>query len=302
MIKKLVTPILLLTSTFTLASENQFEELTINKLHQEVASGKLSFADVTQYYLDNIKALNPSLNAVISVNPNALQQALQKDKTYKKDQQQGLLYGVPVLLKDNIDTDFLPTTAGAIALKNNQPKANAPIVEKLLSEGAIILGKANLSELANFKSSPSVSGYSSVGGQTRNPYDEKVTPCGSSSGSASAVSSNLALVSLGTETDGSIHCPSAMNGVVGFKPTIHHISQQGIIPIAHSQDTAGPITRTVNDAKLTYMAITGVPVQEQSVTLKNKRIGVIPMMNHFNARFGAEFKATLSKLQSANKQ
>jgi Asp-tRNA(Asn)/Glu-tRNA(Gln) amidotransferase A subunit family amidase len=299
MIKKLLTPMLLLTSTFTLASVNQFDELTINQLHQGVASGKMSFADVTQYYLDNIKALNPNLNAVISLNPNALQQAVQKDKTYKKDEQQGLLYGVPVLLKDNIDTDFLPTTAGAIALKDNRPKANAPIVEKLLSEGAIILGKANLSELANFKSSPSVSGYSSVGGQTRNPYDDKVTPCGSSSGSAAAVSSNLALVSLGTETDGSIHCPSAMNGVVGYKPSIHHIAQQGIIPIAHSQDTAGPITRTVNDAKLTYMAITDVPIQKQNVTLKNKRIGVIPKMNHFNVGFDAEFKATLSKLKNA---
>lgn len=299
MIRKILTLVLLCLSISALAQQKTFEELTINQLHQGVASGAFNFAEVTQYYLNNIEALNPQLNAVISINPNAYQQALKKDEEYKRNKQLGGLYGVPVILKDNIDTNFLPTTAGSTALKKHVPKNNALIVEKLLSAGAIILGKANLSELANFKSTTSVSGYSAIGGQTKNPYNLNMTPCGSSSGSAVAVASNLALVSIGTETDGSIHCPSAMNGVVGFKPSIHHISQQGIIPIAHSQDTAGPIARTVADAKLTYTAITHVPLQEQLVSVKNKRIGVISSLNSFNKDHQSEFLNTVTQLQNA---
>lgn len=298
MIKKVLTPLLLCASAFAVAQQQQFDELTINQLHEGVAKGEFTFKEVTQYYLNNIKKQNPKLNAVISINPNALKEAAIKDSEYTKDQK-GILYGVPVLLKDNIDTNFLPTTAGSIALKNHVPKNNSPIVEKLLSEGAIILGKANLSELANFKSPTSVSGYSAIGGQTKNPYDLNITPCGSSSGSAVAVSSNLTLISLGTETDGSIHCPSAMNGVVGFKPSIHHISQQGIVPIAHSQDTAGPIARTVEDVQLTYNAISKVPFSKLKPDLKNKRIGVIPLLNRFNERHQNEFNQTLLELKNA---
>jgi len=299
MIKKLLIPVFLCLSVSSVAQQKTFEELTISQLHQGVASGAFNFAEVTQYYLNNIEALNPQLNAVISINPDAYQQARKKDEEYNRNKKLGGLYGVPVILKDNIDTKFLPTTAGSTALKNHVPKNNAVIVEKLLSAGAIILGKANLSELANFKSTLSVSGYSAIGGQTKNPYNLNITPCGSSSGSAVAVASNLALVSIGTETDGSIHCPSAMNGVVGFKPSIHHISQQGVIPISHSQDTAGPIARTVADAKLTYSAISHVPLLEQVASVKNKRVGIIPSINRFNKDHKSEFSNTLTLLQNA---
>lgn len=299
MIRTILIPLLLCLSLGAVATPKTFEELTIEQLHSGVARGEFTFAEVTQYYLSNIQKLNPKLNAVIAINPDAYEQARDKDKNFNTGLKHGPLYGVPVILKDNIDTRFLPTTAGSVALKNNVPKSNAPIVDKLLAAGAIILGKANLSELANFKSTKSVSGYSSVGGQTKNPYNGDMTPCGSSSGSAVAVASNLTLVSIGTETDGSIHCPSAMNGVVGFKPSIHHISQQGIIPIAHSQDTAGPIARTVEDAKLTYSVISQIPLQAQLATLKNKRIGVIPQLNRFNQHHKQEFSNTVSLLKNA---
>ncbi|TMO58272.1 amidase family protein [Pseudoalteromonas phenolica] len=301
MIKNCMVVLSLLISSSALSQPKDFSELTINQLHQGVKAGQFTFAEVTQYYLSNIQKHNPQLNAVITVNPDAYQQALNKDKRYKESGKQGILFGVPVLIKDNIDTKLMATTAGALALQNHYPSKNAPIVEKLLSEGAIILGKANLSEWANFKSSPSSSGYSHVGGQVKNPYDLTMTPCGSSSGSAVAVSSNLALVSIGTETDGSIHCPSALNGVVGFKPSIHHISQAGIIPIAHSQDTAGPITRTVTDAQLTYLAISEYAHKESPSThsLQGKRIGVIPGINQFNQTYKAEFEDALKRLGSA---
>ena len=165
----------------------------------------------------------------------------------------GPLAGMPILLKDNIETADMPTTAGSLALENNAPGRDAPLVARLRAGGAVIVGKTNLSEWANIRSSESISGWSAVGGQTRNPYDGERTPCGSSSGSAVAVAINLARAAIGTETDGSITCPASVNGVVGFKPTVGLVSRTHVVPISHSQDTAGPITRTVEDLSLIHI-------------------------------------------------
>jgi amidase len=292
----LVTTLFCLVSPF-LTAKTSFEELTISQLQQGVENGEFSYLAVTEFYLTQIEKLNPTLNAVITINPHAKAEAAAKDLAFKQGKQHGVLFGVPVLLKDNIDTTFLPTTAGALALANNIPSSNADIVNNLLAEGAIILGKANLSEWANFKSMKSSSGFSALGGQTRNPYNLSYTPCGSSSGSAVAVAANMSLVSIGTETDGSIHCPAAMNSVVGFKPTITNVSQRGIIPIAHSQDTAGPMARTVADAKKVYFAMAGSRAAPANKALNQVRIGVIPELYGFNKARQAEFDAIKSALK-----
>lgn len=289
--------VLSLLSPFANATKS-FDELTIAQLQHGVATGQFSYADVTAFYLAKIEQFNPSLNAVIAVNPNAYQDALAKDAAYKTATK-GLLYGVPVLLKDNIDTHFMATTAGALALANNIPSANAEIVDNLIAQGAIILGKANLSEWANFKSMKSTSGFSAVGGQTRNPFNRDYSPCGSSSGSAVALTANMSLVSIGTETDGSIHCPAAMASVVGFKPTLSHVSQKGIIPIAHSQDTAGPMARTVADAALVYYAMAGQTPKTHNKALKQARIGLFSSLYDFNRKSKTLFEAKLAALNKA---
>src|SRR5690606_3476978 len=169
----------------------------------------------------------------------------------------GPLHGIPVVLKDNIDATPMATTAGSLALRDLRPRRDAFLVQRLRQAGAVILGKANLSEWANFRSTRSISGWSSAGGQARNPYAPDRSPCGSSSGTAVAVAANLAVVGIGTETDGSILCPAAVTGIVGLKPTVGLVSRDGIVPIAHSQDTAGPMARTVEDAALVLAAIAG---------------------------------------------
>lgn len=279
-------------------SEPAFDELSISRLNQQIKNNIVTYQQVAQYYLNRIEHYNSRLNAVISVNPNAISQAKAADDAFKNGKLLGPLHGVPVLIKDNIDTSFLPTTGGSLALINNRPKQNADVVQQLLDAGAIILGKTNLSELANFKSTKSRSGYSGVGGQTANPYNLAMTPCGSSSGSAVSIAANLALVTLGTETDGSILCPSAFNGVVGFKPTLKHISQRGVIPIAHSQDTVGPIGRTVADVASVYQVLSKRYVKADAATsLAKKRIGVITMLNGFNQYGEAEFRWVLKTLK-----
>ena len=190
------------------------------------------------------------LASVIALNP-----ALLADRPVEI--RPGPLSGVPILLKDNIETADMPTTAGSLALENNAPGRDAPLVGRLRNAGAVILGKANLSEWANIRSSESISGWSAVGGQARNPYDLERTPCGSSSGSAAAVAIGLAPAAIGTETDGSITCPAAVNGIVGFKPTVGLVSRTHVVPISHSQDTAGPMTTTVRDAALVLSVIAG---------------------------------------------
>ncbi|MDT5272334.1 MAG: amidase [Acidobacteriota bacterium] len=229
-----------------------WEELTVLDAQAAMKAGRVSARRLTEMYLERIERIDrrgPTLNSVIETNPDVLSIAEALDRERKAGRVRGPLHGVPVLIKDNIDTaDKMLTTAGSLALVNAKPRRDAFIVERLRAAGCVIIGKTNLSEWANFRSTHSSSGWSGRGGQTRNPYALDRNPCGSSSGSGAAVSANLALVGVGTETDGSVVCPSATCGIVGIKPTLGLVSRTGIIPIAHSQDTAGPMARTVADA------------------------------------------------------
>jgi len=234
--------------------ENDFPEYTITELQEKMAAGELSAVMLVEQYLQRIEALDsqgPKLNSIIERNPDALAIAENLDRERAAGQVRGALHGIPILLKDNINTaDRMMTTSGSLALAGNIAGRDAHLVKALRQAGAVILGKTNLSEWANFRSSRSVSGWSSRGGQTRNPYALDRNPCGSSSGSGVAVAANLCAAAVGTETDGSIVCPSQTNGIVGIKPTLGLISRSGVIPIAHSQDTAGPMARTVTDAAI----------------------------------------------------
>jgi amidase len=249
-------------------------------------------------------------NAVIAMNP-----ALMADR--ETPVPQGRLRGLPVLLKDNIETADMPTTAGSLALVDNAPGRDAPLVTRLRDAGAVILGKANLSEWANIRSSDSISGWSAIGGQTRNPYDPERTPCGSSSGSAVAVAIGLAPAAIGTETDGSITCPASVNGVVGFKPTVGLVSRTHIVPISHSQDTAGPITTTVEDAAIVLSVIAGSDPLDPATaeadarkvdyraaldanSLNGARIGVLRfLVPNYSAETQAVFEANLQAMRDA---
>src|SRR5512133_3484524 len=298
----------------------EINELTINELQEKVKSGKLTYVTLTQLYLTRIHAIDKSgsrLNAIIELNPDALSIAGMMDAERNQGKWRGPLHGIPVLIKDNIDTaDKMQTTAGSLALAGNVAKNDAPLVMKLREAGAVILGKTNLSEWANFRSSRSASGWSSRGGQTKNPYLLDRSPCGSSSGSAVAVSANLCVVAIGTETDGSIACPASMNGVVGIKPTIGLVSRSGIIPISASQDTAGPFAKTVTDAALLLSAMAGtdpddeptvknkIPVRDytrflDANSLKGKRIGVEKSFLRHHEGIDKLLKQALSQMEQA---
>lgn len=237
-------------------------EATINDLQKQMQSGERTSEAITQLYLDRIAAIDkkgPHLNAVIEVNPDALSIAKTMDQERKAGKLRGPMHGIPILVKDNIDThDQMMTTAGSLALEGHKAATDAFVVAQLRKAGAVILGKTNLSEWANFRSTRSSSGWSSRGGQTRNPYVLDRNPSGSSSGSGSAVSANLCAVAVGTETDGSIIAPSSMCGLVGLKPTVGLVSRSGIIPISHTQDTAGPMARTITDAAILLGALVGI--------------------------------------------
>jgi amidase len=239
----------------------ELDELTVADLQRAMAEGSSSSSRLTELYLRRIEETNrsgPQLRAVIETNPEAPAIAAALDRERREKGVRGPLHGIPVLLKDNIDThDAMTTTAGSLALEGSRPPRDSFVAERLRAAGAVLLGKANLSEWANIRSNRSTSGWSARGGQCRNPYVLDRNPCGSSSGSGSAVAANLCALAVGTETDGSIICPSGMNGIVGMKPTIGLVSRAGIIPIAHSQDTAGPMTRTVRDAALLLGALAG---------------------------------------------
>lgn len=237
----------------------ELNEITIARLQARMKSGELSARRLAEMYLERIREIDPKLRSVIETNPDALKIAEESDKERKRGKVRSMLHGIPVLIKDNIDTaDRMKTTAGSFALVDAPvPERDAFVVEKLRKAGAVILGKTNLSEWANFRSTKSISGWSGRGGQTNNPYILDKNPCGSSAGSGVAISANLAAVSVGTETNGSIICPATRNGVVGIKPTLGLISRSGIIPIAHTQDTAGPMTRTVSDAAILLGAMVG---------------------------------------------
>jgi len=234
-------------------------EYDVAALQKAMHEGDLTSVELVRYYLARIDSLDrtgPQLNSIIEVNPDALAIADALDRERRRTGPRGPLHGIPVVLKANIDTgDSMATSAGSLALADYRAEDDAFLVGQLREQGAVILGKTNLSEWANFRSTHSSSGWSSLGGQTKNPYEPARNPCGSSSGSAVAVSANLAVLAVGTETDGSIVCPASINGIVGIKPTVGLVSRDGIIPIAHSQDTAGPMARTVRDAALLLTAL-----------------------------------------------
>ena len=255
------TPVTVKETPVTESVDFALNEITIDSLQEKMKSGTYTSKAVTQLYLDRIHQIDkagPRLNAIIEINPDALSIAEAMDAERKNGKVRGPLHGIPVLIKDNIDTaDKMQTTAGALALEGNIAKKDAFIVGKLREAGAVLLGKTNLSEWANFRSTSSCSGWSSRGGQTKCPYILDHNPCGSSSGSGVAIAANLCVVAIGTETDGSITCPASVNGLVGIKPTVGLLSRSGIIPISSTQDTAGPLARTVKDAVILLSALTG---------------------------------------------
>ena len=246
------------------------EEITIDDLQKRFQSGQITARSVTKMYLERIATIDksgPTINSIIELNPDALAIAELMDAERKAGKIRGPLHGVPILIKDNIDTaDKMQTTAGALAMEGNIASKDAFIVAQLRAAGAVILGKTNLSEWANFRSTRSSSGWSSRGGQTHNPYVLDRSPCGSSSGSGASVSANLCVIAVGTETDGSIACPASMNGVVGIKPTVGLVSRTGIIPISKTQDTAGPLSRTVRDAAILLNILRGIDPSDPAPT------------------------------------
>lgn len=246
----------------------ELDEMTITELQAAMSSGKHTSRSLVRKYLDRINDIDrdgPKLASVIELNPDAIEIAEALDRERKAQGTRGPLHGIPILIKDNIDTaDKMLTTAGSLALAGSRPTRDAFIVQRLRDSGAVILGKTNLSEWANFRSNHSSSGWSGRGGQTKNPYVLDRNPCGSSSGSGAAASANLCAAAVGTETDGSVVCPSSANSLVGIKPTIGLLSRSGIIPIAHSQDTAGPMARTVTDAAILLSAMTGLDPRDSA--------------------------------------
>lgn len=284
----------------------RFLELDITQIQQGYKNGSYTIKELVQAYLDRISQIDqkgPALHSIIQVNPDALLIAEALDKEMKQGKVRGPLHGIPVLLKDNIDThDKMATTGGSRALMSSHPLKDSYLAKQLREAGAVIIGKANLSEWANFRGQLSTSGWSGAGGLTKNPYILNRNPCGSSSGSAVAVSANLTMLAIGTETDGSIVCPSHSNGIVGIKPTVGLVSRSGVIPISFTQDTPGPMARTVRDAAIGLGALVGIdPADEKTLAskgrfysdytqflkedgLKGKRIGL------FKAPLGINFK------------
>ena len=262
------------SGTATSESDNfTLKGYSIEDLQSKMESGELTSRQITRQYLKRINEIDregPALNAVIEINPEAEDIAGTMDDERKSGKVRGPMHGIPVIIKDNIDSgDKMMTTAGSLALEGHQAANDAFIIKKLRESGAVLLGKANLSEWANFRSARSSSGWSSRGGQTKNPYVLDRDPSGSSSGSAVAVSADLCSVAIGTETDGSVVSPSSICGVVGIKPTVGLLSRSGIIPISATQDTAGPMGRTVKDTAILLGALTGID-QDDPVTLKSE--------------------------------
>jgi amidase len=302
------------------AGSFELEEITVSELQEGMTSGRFTAHSITEKYLARIEAIDkhgPTINSVIEVNPDALDIAKGLDKERKQKHLRGPLHGIPVLIKDNIDTsDRMMTTAGSLALVGSKPPKDSTVAQKLREAGAVILGKTNLSEWANIRSNQSTSGWSGRGGQTKNPYVLDRNPCGSSSGSGAGVSANLCAIAIGTETDGSIVCPASANGVVGLKPTVGLWSRTGIIPISHSQDTPGPLCRTVRDAAIFLGALTGVDEEDSATSesrgksyadytqflvadgLRGARIGVVRATFGFNAAVDALMGNALEVLKA----
>jgi len=298
-----------------------YAELSVAELQSRMTKGTLTSRTLTAAYLSRIAAVDrsgPTLNSVIETNPDALTIATERDAERRAGKVRGPLHGIPVLIKDNIDSaDRMQTTAGSLALVGKPAPRDAFIVQRLRDAGAVLLGKTNLSEWANFRSTRSTSGWSGRGGQTRHPFVIDRNPCGSSSGTGSAISANLAAVGIGTETDGSIICPSSICGLVGIKPTVGLWSRSGIIPISSSQDTAGPMARSVSDAAALLGALTGVDSRDVATTdsagkstadyttflnaksLQGARIGVARNMAGFHPMTDAAFERAIESLRTA---
>ena len=297
----------------------ELDEIGIRELARAFEDGKYSSQEITRLYLERIEALDhagPELHSIIEINPDALQIAGDLDRERKEKGPRSPLHGIPVVVKDNIDThDRMTTTAGSLALEGSIPARDSEVARRLKEAGAIILAKANLSEWANFRSFTSSSGWSARGGQCRNPYILDRSPCGSSSGSAVTVSANLCPVAIGTETNGSIVCPSNANGIVGIKPTVGLVSRRGIVPISHNQDTAGPMARTVADAAALLNIVAGVDPEDPSTAeagtrgrpdyteflkpdgLKGKRLGVAREYFDFHPKVEALMETALADLK-----
>src|ERR1700724_1192382 len=311
------------SSTFeTKSSAGSFEleEITVSELQEGMTSGRFTAHSIADKYLARIEAIDkhgPAINSVIEVNPDALNIAKELDKERKQKHLRGPLHGIPVLIKDNIDTsDRMMTTAGSLVMVGSKPPKDSTVAQKLREAGAVILGKTNLSEWANIRSNQSTSGWSGRGGQTKNPYVLDRNPCGSSSGSGAGVSANLCAIAIGTETDGSIVCPASANGVVGLKPTVGLVSRTGIIPVSHSQDTPGPLCRTVRDVAILLGALTGVDDEDSATSesrgksyadytqllvadgLRGARIGVVRKTFGFNAAVDALIGTALEQLKA----
>ncbi|HUM03968.1 MAG TPA: amidase [Terriglobales bacterium] len=301
--------------------EFELDELTIDDLQQGMQSGKYSSRGLTEMYLARIQNIDkggPSINSVIEVNPDAIEIAEARDRERKETGGRGPLHGIPILIKDNIDTsDKMNTTAGSLALLGSTPPRDAFVVTQLRKAGVVILGKTNLSEWANIRSSHSTSGWSGRGGLTRNPYALDRNPCGSSSGTGAAVSASLCAAGVGTETDGSVVCPSSANGLAGMKPTLGLVSRTGIIPIAHSQDTAGPMARTVRDVAILLSAMAGVDSEDKITAtsagkvvpdytksldpngLKGARLGVVRKYFGFNDAVDQLMNDVIAQMKNA---
>ncbi|MFT3792681.1 MAG: amidase [Rudaea sp.] len=296
------------------------EEQSIHDLAQKMQHKELSAHALAQQYLDRIATIDksgPAVNAVIEINPDALAIADRLDSLRKKGKVYGPLHGVPVLVKDNIDTaDRMHTSAGSLALADSIAVKDSTVAARLRAAGAVILGKTNLSEWANFRSNRSTSGWSGRGGLTKNPYALDRNACGSSSGTGAAIAADLATVGIGTETDGSIVCPASVNGLVGIKPTLGLVSRAGIVPIAHSQDTAGPMARSVADAAALLGAIAGSDARDPATkdadkhrtdytkaldanSLRGARIGVVRQFTGFDPATGKLFDAAIARLKAA---
>lgn len=280
----------------------------LSEIANAIADGTVTSEGMVQAYLDRINKIDrngPALRSVLSINPNALEDARAADAARRAGQTLGPLHGVPILLKDNIETqDPIATTAGALVLKENFADRDAPLTAGLRAAGAIILGKTNLSQWANFRSNDSISGWSTMGGQVRNPHMLDRSPCGSSSGSGAAAAAALAAGTVGTETNGSVICPSTINGIVGFKPTVGLVAQTGIVPISSTQDTAGPMTRSVRDAAmmLTAMATgdgaTDFAADLSDTSLEGKRVGVLRFAIGSHPAVAARFEEALAVLKA----
>ena len=296
------------------------EEQALSELAALMSEGSISSEAITMAYLARIATVDdagPTLNAVIATMPDAIMQARLLDKERAAGKMRGPLHGIPILLKDNIEASGpVPTTAGSLALADNVTNRDAPMVARLRKAGAVILGKTNLSEWANIRSNKSTSGWSAVGGLTKNSYALDRNTCGSSSGSGSAVAASLSAAAVGTETDGSIVCPASVNGLVGFKPTLGLVSRSLIIPISHSQDTAGPMARTVRDAAMLLTAMAGRDASDPATAmadtytrdfaaglnsdgLKGKRIGVLRDRVGDDPAITATFNASLQAMEAA---